>query len=36
MAAGAKVLSTGRLGAIEFAVDRDSIVASSFREPTAR
>lgn len=36
MAAGAKVLSTGRLGAIEFAVDRDSIVASSFRDPTAR
>jgi competence protein ComEC len=35
-AAGANVLNTGNLGAIEFAVNRDHIVANSFRNASVR
>lgn len=35
-AAGAKVLNTGKLGAIEFCIDRDSISMTSFRPASAR
>ncbi len=35
-AAGAKVLSTGKLGAIEFAFGRDSFATSSYRSAISR
>ena len=35
-AGGAKVLNTGKLGAIEFELGRDQLAASTFRDPVVR